>query len=287
MSPGPSLCLLEYNCGAYDLCATNGQPCPTKCLPSVSSRHFHQVSRKILYESNPVYINRDIVCLTRTILYRRDISEDVRRLENEVSEDDRRTCLTKELENQFQTILQQLCLSQRANKGWLEHLRSNHDGASVALLLLLLPNLTSLGIYFRSPPPYVTDVRWSAALQHVRGSDTSSLRPASDAGSHHHFTGPLSRLSTLRLKTDSCTNIQFPPILQLPSLRTLSADSFCPSSCGWSVDAGVSGVHNLELTRCELNEDEVLALLQACRGLRNFKFHWDQPWSDQNVMDAE
>ena len=257
------------------------------CSLSLCSRRFHRICRSILYRSIPVYTNRAILCLTRTVLHRRDIWEEVRHLEIMVSEDHRSTCLTKHLEDQFKTVLQQLCVSQRASKGWLEHLHSNREGASVALLLVLLPKLTSLGMYFLSPPTYVTDVMWFAALQPVRGLDISLPRSAFSAGSGHHRIDFLTRLSTLRLETDYCTEISFPPILHLPSMRTLSADFFGPSRCPWDVDAGVSGVQNLELTRCELDEDEVLPLLQACRALRKFTFHWHHSWSDEDVMDHE
>ena len=165
--------------------------------------------------------------------------------------------------------------------------RSPGTGSRTRYSGVKVPNLTSLGMYFQSPPTYVTDVIWFAALQLVRGSGILLPRSASDAGSDHHHIDPLTRLSTLRLKTDNCTEISFPPILHLPSLRTLSADSFGPSRRAWSVGAGISGLHKLELTRCELVEDEVLPLLQACKELRKFTYHWDQLWSDENVMDHE
>ena len=124
------------------------------CSLSLCSRRFHQICRSILYKSIPVYTNRAILCLTRAVLRRRDICEEVRHLEVSVSEDHGSTCLTKHLENQFQTILQQLSLPRRASKAWREHLQSNRDGASVALLLVLLPNFTLTPEYrVRLPVP--------------------------------------------------------------------------------------------------------------------------------------
>ena len=36
-----------------------------------------------------------------------------------------------------------------------------------------------------------------------------------------------------------------------------------------------------------MDEDDVITLLRACRELRRFAFHWDQPWSDEDVMVEE
>ena len=97
--------------------------------------------------------------------------------------------------------------------------------AAVAFLLILLPNLIELGIYFLSSPDYVTAVMQWSTLQHGRGSGTSLPRQIHDANCHPHRAA-LSRLSVLRLETENLVDVQFPPIMRLPSLRTLSADRF-------------------------------------------------------------
>ena len=210
----------------------------------------------------------------------------MQRLEVVIAEDDREICLTEDVENRFETVLQRPCRSLEASKRWLKDLRSNQDGASVALLPILLPNLTDLGMYLLSSPDYVTVVMQWSTLQHGRGSGISLQRQIQNANFHRHGLA-LSRLSVLRLEMESFVDVELPPILRLPSLRTLSADSFPPSNRAWSIEAGVSGVHSLELTRCGMDEDDILPLLQACRELRRFTFYWDQPWSDDDVMDDE
>ena len=126
----------------------------------------------------------------------------------------------------------------------------------------------------------------STAPGEVGGSAISLPSQIEDADCRQHRF-PLSRLSTLRLGTEDSGQIHFPSILQLPSVRTLSADSFSPSDRAWSIGGGVSGIHNLELTRCMMGEDDVLPLLRACGQLRMFTFHWNQPWSDWEAVYEE
>ena len=193
---------------------------------SLCSRRFPPITRKILYGSIPVYKTKDIFCLARTVLYRHDLAGDVRRLEVEISEDDRGIRLTKDVEDQFRSILQPLCRSPEASEKWLNDLRSSRNGASVAFLLILLPNLTDLGMYLWSSLDYVTAVMQWSALQHGQDSDTSLPRKIQNANPHRPV---LSRLSVLRLEAQSFVDIRFTPIMRLPSLRTLSAGSLDPS----------------------------------------------------------
>jgi len=55
----------------------------------------------------------------------------------------------------------------------------------------------------------------------------------------------------------------------------------------WKLSTGVSSLHELKVINCEMDEDQILPMLQACRELRKFIFCWDQPLSDGDVMNEE
>jgi hypothetical protein len=49
----------------------------------------------------------------------------------------------------------------------------------------------------------------------------------------------------------------------------------------------VSLLHELELTHCEMDDEDIFLVLEACNDLRKFTLRWDQPWADEDVMDEE
>jgi hypothetical protein len=96
-------------------------------------------------------------------------------------------------------------------------------------------------------------------FQHIRGPN-APLRQNQTTNCHLRCC-VLSRLRILRLQEDSLVNVHFSSILRLPSLRTLSAASLGLSDRAWTVNAGVSGLHHLELVRCGLDKDDILPML--------------------------
>ena len=75
------------------------------CSLSRCSRCFHYITRKILYRSIPVYHNRDIVCLTRTLFSRRDLAKDVQSLEVVSFAEERGNYFTEDSEQQFRATI--------------------------------------------------------------------------------------------------------------------------------------------------------------------------------------
>lgn len=93
------------------------------------------------------------------------------------------------------------------------------------------------------------------------------------------------RLSTLRLVGDSFAEIEFEPILRLTSLSKFCADSLMTPM--WTMRPGISRLHDLEVTNCEMTEDDILSILEPCSELRKFTFWWDQSWSDEDIINDE
>ena len=173
-------------------------------------------------------------------------------------DESRAVTMQEDFKRHVRTQMYHICQSAGMAEQWLEDLPTTRRGGSVAFLLLLLPNLTNLVISFNSSLDYV-----STAMQ-------LSLFP---------------RLLTLRLVGDLYAEIQFPPILRLDSLRMFCADSL--ETQMWKICPGISFLHDLEVTDCEMGEEDILPLLEACSELRKFTFWWDQPWSDEDVLSEE
>ena len=121
------------------------------------------------------------------------------------------------------------------------------------------------------PPEYVTMSMWPRSP--MRRGPTS-------IGRARQLRFP--QLSTLGFVADKYVEIQFEPILRLASLSTLRADSLATPS--WGIRPGISLLHDPILINCEMVEEDIIPVLEACSELRKFTLRWDQPWSDKKVF---
>jgi hypothetical protein len=164
-----------------------------------------------------------------------------------------------------------------------KYFHSNRGGASVAFLLLLLPNLIDLILDLQSPPTYVTEFMRLYTSEDAQHPFPPVQLTAVFEDQTHSVRFP--QLSTLRFATESYVAVDFGPILRLNSLWTFRVGAL--STGTWNIPPGISSVHELEAKNCKMDESNILPMPEACNELRKFAFSWDQPWSDEDVVDEE
>lgn len=245
-------------------------------------RRFHGIGQKLLYRSIAIYSTRPILLLARTILGRPDLAENVQHLDIYADADDDRIHLdVRDIEESFDIVLHRLWRSVQTMSGHLDNHRSNSGSAAVALLLLLLPDLRWLDIQFSSDLTHVTSLMRASATKQLAG-----LAPLRHRQSWDDFR-LLPKLSVLWLTPEYNTDIDLSSIIKLPALRSLSLMFSEPLRTHWTIENRCSAIQSLELSDCGLAEDEIFNILGACGELRRFTYHWNQPWSDNNVWDDE
>ena len=248
---------------------------------SLCSRRFRHISQTLLYRSVSVYTSREILLLARTLLYRRDLAHAVQHLETEISASSQTHNLTKVVEKQLESTLRQTCQNAETTNKWFVDLWSNRGGASAALLLLLLPNVKRLDVQIWSSSEHLT------ALMHTAAFGYSDVVAPVASSEHRNSSRPLSQLSDLRLSMDLFSSFRLSPIMQLPTLCSVSVASLSTLGYLRGFHATLSPIQTLDLTHCGLDEVEFFNVLSICSELRILRYHWDKPWSDEDVIDDE
>jgi hypothetical protein len=270
--PNELLCKIAQ-CLSIDLDGSGNRSSHALYALLLCSHRFYHISQAPLYTNIALHNNSNILNLIRTLLYQPNLATLIQSLATDPDLFAWSTVsMEEELKCQVRKHMYYIYQSPEMVAQWLEDFQSNRKGASVAFLLLLLPELKNLVMCIDDPPDYVTTAMWSGSQ--VR-------EPTSIGQAQLQFP----QLSTLGLTTDTYVEIEFEPILRLASLSTLRVESLATST--WRIRPGVSLLHELELIHCQMSEEDVFPLLEACSELRKFTLRWDQPWADEDVRDEE
>lgn len=170
---------------------------------------------------------------------------------------------------------------------WVADFKAGRSDAREALMLSMLPNLRVLSMNISSPLQYINGLARGVS---ERAMSLSSTAPSStDTQRGRTCQHAFASLEYVRI--EALCSLDFDealPIMNLPSLHRLYAYQLSTSRYNWEPPPGSSVVQDLELDRCEMNEDELFWMLRSCRALRTFEYEWDQlPWSEEEGRDDE
>ena len=256
------------------------------CL-SLCSRQLRIIAEAPLYSCFYEHHRTSVALFTRTVLERPRLATMVRKLDLCADEYECTDFRNDPFQSgQFRMALEALSLSEGERAQWDTDVISGHRDARAALLLSLLPNLRALYLQISRPLCYINELMHHIREHQLEPTTGQPTPPVLIGQRTSAFHPMLTCLSEVCIWTETSLNIhEVEPILNAKSLRRFSAEGLGPSRILWQPLRGVSSVQDLELRRCQSSEEEVVAMLQACKTLKRFTYQWDQPWSDDDVLN--